>query len=571
MRKKISTEEFINKAREVHGDKYDYSKVNYMGTHIKVCIICPKHGEFWQTPSAHLNGQGCPKCAGKVKLNTSEFINKAREVHGDKYDYSTVNYVNSKTKVCIICPEHGEFWQTPNAHLRGDGCPKCGGTGKLNTNEFIKRSREIHGDKYDYSKINYVNSQTKVCIICPKHGEFWQTPSHHLKGIGCPKCGIELVRKSHISSIEEFINKAREVHGNKYDYSKINYMNSRTKVCIICPEHGEFWQTPNDHLNGRGCPKCAGKIKLNTSEFINRAREVHGDKYDYSKVEYVNANTKVCIICPKHGEFWQTPSGHLSGKGCPKCANELRQRTLSSTLEGFIKKAREVHGDKYDYSKVKYVNSHTKVCIICPEHGEFWQTPASHLSGKNCPKCGFETIRESNSSTTEEFIKKAREVHGDKYDYSKVNYMDTHTKVCIICTEHGEFWQTPASHLKGSGCPNCNSSKLESEIRLILNEQGIKYSYRERKIPWLKGLELDFYIPDKNIAIECQGIQHFNPIEYFGGEETFNYTIENDNAKRKLCEENGVRLLYYSNLGIEYPYKVFENKKELLKEIVNFP
>lgn len=291
--------------------------------------------------------------------------------------------MNNITKVCIICPEHGEFWQRPNAHLRGDGCPKCGGSGKLNTNEFIKRSREIHGDKYDYSKINYVNSQTKVCIICPKHGEFWQTPSHHLKGIGCPKCGIESVQKSHISTAEEFINKAREVHGNKYDYSKINYVNSRTKVCIICPEHGEFWQKPNDHLMGKGCPKCSGNGKLNTNEFIKKARAVHGDKYDYSKVEYVNTNTKVCIICPKHGEFWQTPSGHLSGKGCHKCYKESR----SSTTEEFINKAREIHGNKYDYSKVNYVNAYTKVCIICPEHGEFWQIPAVHLNGHGCPNC----------------------------------------------------------------------------------------------------------------------------------------------------------------------------------------
>ena len=234
------------------------------------------------------------------------------------------------------------------------------------------------------------------------------------------------------------------------------------------------------------------------------------------------------------------------------------------TISDFVKRARDIHGNKYDYSKVEYINSKTKVCIICPEHGEFWQAPYSHLNGQGCPKCAGNIKLNTN-----EFINKAREVHGDKYDYSKVNYVDTHTKICIICPEHGEFWQTPADHLRGIGCPNCNSSKLESEIRLMLNEQGIKYKCRERKIPWLKGLELDFYIPDKNIAIECQGRQHFKPVEIFGGEEAFKYTIENDSTKRKLCEKNGIKLLYYSNLGIEYPYKVFENKEELLKEILN--
>ena len=496
MGKKLTTADFIKKAREVHGDKYDYSKVNYVNAHTKVCIICPEHGEFWQTPNSHLSGNGCPKCSGNSKSNTFEFINKAREVHGKKYDYSKVKYVNSQTKVRIICPKHGEFLQTPNMHLMGIGCPKCAGSAKLNTNEFIKKAREIHGNKYNYSKVNYVNSYTKVCIICPEHGEFWQVPNSHLKGIGCPNCGIESRKETNSSTTEEFIKKARKIHGDKYDYSKVEYLNSQTKVRIICPEHGEFLQTPANHLSGKGCPKCGGKIKFNTNEFINKAREVHGNKYDYSKVKYVDNKTKVRIICPEHGEFWQTPASHLSGEGCPNCSGNAKLNTIE-----FIEKAREIHGDKYDYSKVEYLNSQTKVRIICPKHGEFLQTPNVHLNGV--------------------------------------------------------------------GCPKCNSSKLELEIRLMLDEQGIKYNYRERKIPWLKGLELDFYISDKNIAIECQGMQHFKPIEYFGGEETYKYTIENDSKKRKLCEENGLKLLYYSNLGIEYPYKVFENKEELLKEILN--
>ena len=309
--------------------------------------------------------------------------------------------------------------------------------------------------------------------------------------------------------------------------------------------------------------------RLTTAEFVKKAIEVHGDKYDYSNVEYMGTHKNVCIICPKHGNFLQTPANHLNGRGCPKCAKESIQTALSSTTEEFVKKAREVHGDKYNYSKIKYVNSSTPVYIICPEHGEFLQTPSNHLRGRGCPKCGVESTQKKLSSTTEDFIKKAREVHGDKYDYSKVDYTNANTQVRIICPEHGEFWQTPSMHLSGNGCPKCNSSKLESEIRLMLDEQGVKYKCRERKIPWLKGLELDFYIPAKNIAIECQGIQHFKPIEYFGGEEKFKYTIENDSIKRKLCEENGVRLLYYSNLGIDYPYKVFENKEALLKEILN--
>ena len=187
---KITTNEIIAKAKLVHGDKYDYSKVDYVKDYIKVCIICPEHGEFWQRPHAHLQGQGCPKCKSKKQTcTTDEFIAKAKKIHGDKYDYSKVKYIDTKSKVCVVCPEHGEFWQTPHNHLSGQGCPKCGVEKQTSTKEeFIKKAKEIHGDKYDYSKVDYSNAHTKVCIICPNHGEFWQTPNNHLRGHGCPKC-----------------------------------------------------------------------------------------------------------------------------------------------------------------------------------------------------------------------------------------------------------------------------------------------------------------------------------------------------------------------------------------------
>ena len=269
MPKRLTTEEFIEKAREIHGDKYNYSKVVYKSNKIKVCIICPKHGEFWQKPNDHLNGRGCPSCSGLKKLSLEEFIRRAKEVHGDKYDYSKVNYINSNTKVCIICLEHGEFWQNPHDHLNGNGCPKCISTFKLTTKEFIRRAKDVHGDKYDYSKTKYVNKRTKICIICPEHGEFWQLPSSHLTGSGCSKC-----KGMYKPTTEEWIKNAKKVHGNKYDYSKVKYINSRTKVCIICSKHGEFWQTPNDHLNGRGCYCCGHgytkKYKFNLlQEFEN--------------------------------------------------------------------------------------------------------------------------------------------------------------------------------------------------------------------------------------------------------------------------------------------------------------
>ena len=299
-------------------------------------------------------------------------------MHGDKYDYSKVDYKNNSTKICIVCPEHGEFWQYPNNHLSGNGCPKCTSNERKSTEKFIEDARKVHGDKYDYSKVDYKNNVTKVCIICPKHGEFLQTPLAHLNGSGCSDCAME----GRHGTTEQFIEKARKVHGDKYDYSKVEFKDSTTKVCIICPKHGEFWQSPNNHLNGRGCQKCIGRDKT-TDDFIEQLKEVYGDEYDYSEVNYVDRDTKVCVVCPKHGMFWNLPNVLLRGTGCPGCSRERRRMTT----EKFIEKARKVHGYEYDYSDTEYIDGKTKVCINCPRHGAFWQLPNNHLSGARCPKC----------------------------------------------------------------------------------------------------------------------------------------------------------------------------------------
>lgn len=206
---------------------------------------------------------------------------------------------------------------------------------KLTKEEFITRAKEVHGDKYDYSKVRYVNSQIKVCIICPEHGEFWQKPNKHLRGRGCRKCADLETAKRLSSTTEKFVACAREIHGDKYDYSKVEYKDSKTKVCIICPEHGEFKQRPNSHLRGCGCLKCSGSVKSTTKDFIKKAREVHGDKYDYSKVEYKSNKAKICIICPEHGQFWQTPSDHLRGSGCPICNRGFSKPYKFNLLEEF--------------------------------------------------------------------------------------------------------------------------------------------------------------------------------------------------------------------------------------------
>jgi hypothetical protein len=393
---------FIQKANKIHNNKYDYTKVDYKNNHTKVTIICPEHGEFQQSPMAHLMGcEGCKDCQ-KInenkkreknrEKNEENFLKKATEKHNNKYDYSKIDYKKNSTKVIIVCPVHGEFEQAPSKHLSSQGCPKCSGQERnIDKTRFIEKAVEKHGTKYDYTNINYEDYSTPIEIYCPKHDIFRQLPSTHCLGTGCPKCGREVVEEANRSNTEEFIQKAKKIHGNKYDYSKVEYKNNSTKVTIICPVHGEFEQAPSNHLAGKGCCKCGRKVtedarRSNTEEFIQKAKEVHGDKYDYSKSEYTGNNNNVIIICKEHGEFEQTPHNHLKSQNCPTCAKIICSNKLKLTKEEFIKKSREVHGDKYDYSLVDYVNSNTHVIIICPKHGNFKQKPYNHYN-KGCPIC----------------------------------------------------------------------------------------------------------------------------------------------------------------------------------------
>jgi len=194
--------------------------------------------------------QGCSLCSKPSKLTKEMFIEKSNKIHGKTYDYSETEYIHGKEKIKIKCNKHGIFEMLPINHLKGQKCPTCSGRNKVTNELFIEKAKKIHGDKYDYSQIEYVNAQTKIKIICREHGEFIQMPLNHLKGNQCYRCsGI-------VKTTEDFIYKANKVHNNLYDYSKTNYKTTRSKIIIICKSHGEFTQSPNDHLNGNGCQKC---------------------------------------------------------------------------------------------------------------------------------------------------------------------------------------------------------------------------------------------------------------------------------------------------------------------------
>jgi hypothetical protein len=192
MPKRLTTEEFVKKSQEMHGDKYDYSSVSYTNNSTAVDVVCKIHGKFSQRPIHHLNGFGCSECSGKKQLNSETFIGRAVKIHGDEYDYSQISYKNANTPVKIICKKHGTFLQGTNKHLSGSGCFKCYGKPTSGVGEFICRAKKVHGDKYDYSNVKYTSSHKKIKIVCLVHGPFIQAAYSHLNGRGCPECGKEI-------------------------------------------------------------------------------------------------------------------------------------------------------------------------------------------------------------------------------------------------------------------------------------------------------------------------------------------------------------------------------------------
>ena len=518
------------------------------------------------------------------RLTIEEFIKRAIAKHGEgRYDYSQVVYVNGSTPAKFICKVCGhEFEQRPDSHLQGRGCPKCAiiKTHPLTTfEEFLKKAHAVHGDKYDYSQVRWNKVTDKITIVCPEHGPFEQAAiNHYWAKQGCPKCGLKKLGANKRHSLEKFLQLAKEKHGDKYDYSLVTeYKNGSTPVKIICKTCGKtFEQKPKMHIKGHGCTYCANNTVIGTEEFIRRAIGVWGDKYSYEKVNYVGNKQKVIVTCHIHGDFPTTAYDFLRGHGCPKCGMDSVKEKRRRKPEELLKLANEVHHGKYDYTKARFVNKRERITIICPKHGEFEQSLGNHLNGQGCPKCKTEMQSELFRKSVEDFIKAAQAVHGNRYDYSLVKYKNNKTNVTVICPKHGKFKVTPQDHIAGgNGCPICSESKLERRVRIALEKRGIKYIHPARNFEWLRyerKQHLDFYLPKPyNVAIECQGIQHFVADERSDGEDGLRLRQKMDNNKYKLCKDHNIRILYYSAkepyLPDVYFDKIYLTISELMEEI----
>lgn len=317
MSKKLSFEEFVERSNKTHENNdliYDESSFN--GSHQKVRIICPKHGEFWQIAKDHMNGQGCPICGREKsglqrRSNTEKFISSFKELYGNKLDLSKFVYTKSNIKSTVICPIHGEFEATPNNLLRGRGCPICGNINKkvkqtISEQVFNERMEKIYGDSLTYDFSNYSNFGEKMEFVCSKHGSFEALPLNVLHGHGCPICGREKCSKSRTMKFEEVLRRFKEVHGDTYTYDESTYKTSRKKMRIICQKHGEFWQIPMNHWGGQGCPVCKeSKLEMELDKALtdNGIEFIRQKPLGRQSIDFYIPKYKINIECQGEQHF----------------------------------------------------------------------------------------------------------------------------------------------------------------------------------------------------------------------------------------------------------------------------
>jgi hypothetical protein len=343
--------QFEAEAIRVHNGRYKYPGLKFVHSKKKIDIECPEHGIFQQNPQKHLLGQGCPKCKIKRMPQTQaqsreSFIAKAKKIWNDTFDYSRVEYVNNHAPVTIVCKKQNHvFRMLPSNHTHPrfpQGCRECSGRGRWTLERFLSEAWDVHEDTYSYDQIKEVTSSSKKLPIgCRQgHGTFMQSPAHHIqRKQGCPDCA-----GTKRGTTERFVEGARRVHGDMFSYNLVVYKTVHENVRIVCNScNCVFEQLPSNHLRSKEpCPKCSGR-SVDTSEFIRRAQEKHGDLYDYSESIYVNASSRLIIICPYHGPFEQLPPVHWSGSGCQKCRRSFGHEVIRSALS----EAGVIFGEEY--------------------------------------------------------------------------------------------------------------------------------------------------------------------------------------------------------------------------------
>ena len=509
------------------------------------------------------------------------------------FKFDKMIFVDIKTSVILWCRDCGEYFEIiPEKHLTMEyGCRKCllkkKIRNKLSEEEIRRRFKEIHGDKYGYEKVDFESREKQpiFCKICQEYNN--QTIQAHLSGRGCKKCGEKSVgqqnkEKYSINTEEKFFKKAEEKYGHLdlFGYQFASFIDMDTPIKIWSNKYQVFFETtPKEHLRKIFKPD-SNKIKkiriprkrrkhfLDFENFLKLVKEKFGNKFNYDKVIYIDENTPIEIWCNECQKFfWMKPILHFKSEtGCRSCSNKIGHKKLELSSETIIERFNKVHGEGiYGYDRVherKLGQSLVWIyCYTCQKY--FQQSIHNHMQGKGCRTCGIN----NSKYTKEKFEKECNKVHGiGTFNYDHVIITDgLNSEVNIICNHcNREFKIIARSHRYGAGCPYCSISKGELKIKLFLEKYNIKYTFQK----WfddLRGkkerpLRFDFYLDNYNTCIEFQGVGHYEPIKFFGGEETFKNGKKNDKTKRNYCKKKNINLL---------EIKYTENIEEVLTNYLN--
>ncbi len=443
---------------------------------------------------------------------------------------------------------------------------------KKTKEQFIQEAKTIHGDKYDYSLVEYINSHTKTVFICKRHNEkFYQTPNDHLHcSNGCNKCKNEVKRNNFSKTKEHFIQESKEKFGDVYDFSKTKYINNNTKVYIYCKKcNQELFIIPKDFLRrGHKClvkkeevvnKKEANRIKRQNS-FLERLNKKYNNKFDTSEVYYTTNKDKVTLTCKDCGyKNKYRPDMLLATRtvrGCSECERLDKINRNKNTQEEFLKKAK--NNTKLDLSKGKYIGSDKPYLAICKKCGyNFFIKSNRIILGQGCPKCN------GRERTTEEAVKILKYIYKDQYDFSRFNYINSTKKSWVKCNKHNEWFLESFHSLKTNKKRKCCRKEWQSNANLYIKDLldnwkiDNKPEYIFKDCKYIKDLKFDFYIPQKNIVIEYQGEWH-----YFDFKNNLKIQQIRDQIKRDYCKSHNIT-------EIEIPYWDFNNIETILETKLN--